>query len=438
MRKLLRLVLVLVVLGLIGLAGFWIWATSPVEIAAIERPDPASLDKALVEEGEMLARIGDCSTCHTAPGGEELAGGLGLPTPFGTIYSTNLTPDPETGIGTWSEAAFVRAMREGLDRRGEHLYPAFPYDHFAKVTDHDLSAIYAFLMAQPPVRKASIPNEMPFPFGLRPILAGWKLLFLDKSPWVADPALDEEQNRGKYLVDGLAHCGACHSPRNMFGAVDRSRPFAGGEAENWTVPELGAASTAPVAWSNDAYLDYLFDGWEQHHSIAAGPMTAVSDHLYDVTEDDVFAMAAYLSTLTPEPDAAKNDAAVKAAEALDWAEGEQPGGAGAPDGADLRAGEEVFFRTCARCHKARIAETQPSSLAFAAPVRAPDARNLLHVVREGIKPPLGALARTMPGQDINVTDADLVNLAAFVRWRFSDLPPWPDVAGDLARVKAGH
>jgi mono/diheme cytochrome c family protein len=430
--------MVLIVLGLIGLAGFWIWATSSPEIAAIAPPEPASLDKALVEEGEMLARIGDCATCHTAPGGAPLAGGLGLPTPFGTIHSTNLTPDPDTGIGRWSEAAFVRAMREGLDRSGAHLYPAFPYDHFTKINDHDLSALYAYLMAQPPVRQDATPNQMQFPFGLRPLLAGWKLLFLDSSPWKPDPALTEEQNRGRYLVEGLAHCGACHSPRNMFGAVDASRPFGGGEAENWTVPPLGAASTAPVAWTNDAYLDYLFDGWEEHHSIAAGPMTAVSDHLYDATEDDVYAMAAYLSSLTPPPDPAANDAAIKAAEALDWADGETPGGANAPEGADLLAGEEIFFKTCTRCHKARIAETQPSSLALGAAVRAPDARNLLHVVRDGIKPPLGALARTMPGQEINLADADLIRLAAFVRWRFSDLPPWPDIAGDLASVKAGH
>lgn len=416
----------LIVLGVIVVGGAWVWATSPSEIAAIEPPDPASLDSQMIEDGEFLALVGDCSACHSTPNGERYAGGLPLPTPFGTIYSTNITPDRETGIGSWSQEAFSRAMRDGLDRNGNHLYPAFPYDHFAKTTDADLEALYAYFMAQPAVSSAPPPNELDFPFSYRPLLAGWKLLFHDPAPFEPDPALDDEQNRGKYLVEGLGHCGACHSPRNAFGAVDTANAFAGGEAEGWSVPAIAERSTSPVAWSMDDYVDYLFDGWDEEHGIAAGPMTSVADHLYDADEDDVFAMAAYLASRTGEPDDAAREAAIDAAAAMDWGEEERPGGANAPTDALALDGEQVFFANCAECHKARVAETQPVSLALTPPIVSDTPRNLLNVVHLGISPPYGAAQRKMPTRRLSVGEMEA--LAAFVRWRFSDLPPWDGVA----------
>ena len=196
--------LIVAFLLLAGAALFWIAyapALDPLEPGSLEFSDDE------IERGELLALVGACSACHTAEGGAPLAGGLGLPTPFGTIYSTNITPDPETGIGLWSLAAFARAMREGLDREGRHLYPAFPYDSFTKSTDEDLRAIYAWLMSQPPVIAERTPNELPFPFSFRPVLAGWKLLFLDGTPYVPDPSLNEKLNRGAYLAMSLGHCG---------------------------------------------------------------------------------------------------------------------------------------------------------------------------------------------------------------------------------------
>ena len=185
--------------------------------------------------------------------------------------STNITPDPETGIGHWSEAAFLRALREGVDRAGRHLYPAFPYDHFTKLTDEDIGALYAFLMTRRAVRAPAQANRLSFPFNWRPLLAGWKLLYLTRGPAQGNEASD----RGAYLVEALAHCGSCHTPRNRFGAEERSRTFAGGEAEDWHAPALNADSPAPHPWTRDQLFTYLRRGFVEPHGVAAGPMQSV-------------------------------------------------------------------------------------------------------------------------------------------------------------------
>jgi mono/diheme cytochrome c family protein len=198
-----------------GAVGFAVLAYQP-EIAAVTRPAPASFDKALVERGRVLANYGDCTACHTRPDGPAFAGNFPLKTPFGNIYTSNITPDVETGIGTWSREAFRRSMKDGVNRKGDHLYPAFPYDHFTKVKDGDIDAIYAYLMAAvEPVREITRGNDFSFPFNIRSTLAVWKALFLDKTPFKPDPSKDAAWNEGAYLVEGLCHCGACHSPRNF-------------------------------------------------------------------------------------------------------------------------------------------------------------------------------------------------------------------------------
>ncbi len=421
---------VTVLAAVLGVAGFVFLGRGP-EIAAIEPPDPASFASDLVDLGAQLVAVGDCIVCHTTATGEPFAGGLALPTPFGTVYSTNITPDPDTGIGRWSEAAFLRSMTKGMDRQGSHLYPVFPYDHFSRVTEEDLRAIYAFLMSQPAVSAEPLPNLLPFPFNQRPLLAGWKFLYLDPPGWQPDPALDDEQNRGAYLVEGLGHCGACHTPRTLLGGLDPARRFGGAEAEGWHVPAIGARAVNRAAWTLDAYANYLFDGWDVAHGLATGPMGAVVDHLAEASEDDILAMAAYLATLTPEPDQAAIDSTIAEAGRLDWAEGEMPGGTNAPQGEALLKGEQVFAANCAKCHKARVAETQPISLALSAVVVAPDVRNFLHVVRGGIVPPYASRQRSMPAQDRSLSDEDLAALAAFVRWRFTDLPNWTDISAAM-------
>jgi mono/diheme cytochrome c family protein len=435
-KKLLVGLGILVVLGLAGLGGFYLLATRYGALPPITPVDATTLDGDLVERGELLAAVGDCEVCHTRPGGEPYAGGLPLPTPFGIIYSTNITPDPETGIGAWSGEAFLRAMHQGIDRQGNHLYPAFPYDHFALVTEDDVAALYAYLMSQQAAQYTPPANEMPFPFSFRPVLEGWKILFHRPQVYTADASKDEEWNRGAYLVGGLAHCGACHTPRNAFGASDTSKFFGGATAEGWYVPAIGAASHSPIGWTQDAYLNYLFDGWDEHHGIAAGPMAPVIDSMAAADEDDIFAMATYLASLAEEPtDAAVDEAVIKIA-ALDWAEAERPGGANAPTDPALLHGEEVFFNQCVKCHKARMAKAQPASLGLTAAVNAPVPDNLLHVVVHGVQPARASSQRGMPAQGPAINDADMVALANFVRWRFTDLPAWTGVEEALARSRA--
>ncbi|KGM30007.1 c-type cytochrome, partial [Inquilinus limosus] len=180
-------------------------------------PDPSAYSAETIERGRQLAALGDCAVCHTGPDGVVNAGGHAMVTPFGTVISTNITPDPETGIGAWSYTAFERAMRQGISRDGHHLYPAFPYPHFTRIADADMQALYAYLMAQPAVRSTPPKTALPFPLNLRPLMAGWNALFLRQGELRPEPAQSAEWNRGRYLVEGLGHCSACHSPRNAAG-----------------------------------------------------------------------------------------------------------------------------------------------------------------------------------------------------------------------------
>ena len=435
-KKLLVGLGILVVVGVIGFGGLYLIATRYGALAPIQPIEVVTLDPELVEKGELLAAVGDCAVCHTREDGEPYAGGLALPTPFGTIYSTNITPDPKTGIGTWSGEAFLRAMHQGIDQEGNHLYPAFPYDHFSLVTEEDVAAIYAFLMSQQATEYTPPPNEMPFPFSFRPVLEGWKILFHRPEVYKADPNHDEEWNRGAYLVAGLGHCGACHTPRNAFGASEPSKTFGGASAEGWYVPPIGAASHSPIGWTQNAYLNYLFDGWDEHHGIAAGPMGPVIDALFEADEDDVFAMATYLASLEEPPTDTEIDEAATRIAALDWAETERPGGANAPTDTALLRGEQKFFDTCVKCHKAIIAESQPASLGLSAVVNATVPDNLVHVIVHGIVPPEASPQRKMEPQGQALTDAELVDVVNFVRWRFTDLPDWTGIEAALEHSRA--
>lgn len=421
----------------IGVAGGYAANVFPGEIPPETEIDPQSFDDARIEAGENLAMLGDCSACHRQEGSRDLSGGVGLPTPFGTIYATNITPDPETGIGTWSYAAFERAMREGIDRAGNHLYPAFPYDHFAGMTDADLEALYQFLMTRDPVRAAPIPNELGFPYSFRPLLAGWKLLFHRATPFAPDPEMTEEENRGAYIALTVGHCGACHTPRNAMGAVRQDAFYAGGEAEGWIAPPLAAASISPLGWDLDDYADYLFDGWSENHGIAGGPMTPVVDHLYEADEDDVFAIAVWLDRITPPLDEAARDQLREEISARDLPELFEPGvvADGAPDAA--RRGADVFRATCSKCHKERIAESQPGSLGLTYAVNAPEPTNLFNAVLNGVEPSFAASTRRM--QAVPLSTEELADVAAFVRWHFTDQPAWDDLGSKAeAAASAEH
>ena len=413
------------------------WANRYPEIAPIEPTESSIFAAELIERGEALAGLGDCDVCHTGPSGDLFAGGLELATPFGTLYTTNITPDAESGIGTWSEEAFVRAMHEGVDREGNYLYPAFPYDHFTKVRVEDVRAIYAFIMTREPVAATPPENELGFPFNIRILVAGWNLLFLDRGAYVADDSRDDEWNRGAYLVQGLGHCGACHTPRNAFGAEKLGSRFAGGEAEGWEAPSLIAVSPDRVPWQQEPLANYLFDGWDEHHGIAAGPMAPVVNHLFEQSEDDVFAMAAYIASLpVTAPSEEQAERTVAHAAELEWGADEVPDPADTPDDPALQHGEQVFFDQCADCHKVGTSSDQPVLLALTGTVHAPDPRNIIHIIFDGIRPPLGAIRRSMPGFGASITDEDIADLLIYMRWRFTDLPPWQDVRSRVDAKRA--
>ena len=414
-----------------------IYANRFPEIASIEPTGGTEYDTAQLQLGEALTGIGACEVCHTAPNGAPFAGGLPLPTPFGTIYSTNITPDVVTGIGSWSEEAFQRAMRVGIDRNGRHLYPAFPYDHFTRATDEDIRAIYAHLMTLDPVTQEPPANDLPFPFNIRMLMAGWNLLFLEAGEYEFDDQMDDEWNRGAYLAEGLGHCGACHSPRNLLGAVNQAAAYDGAEAEEWHAPALNDTSGTPVPWSQLQLVNYLFDGWDELHGIAAGPMAPVVNHLYDQSEDDIFAIAAYIESLQSrhlsEPDL---QSIIDDARSRDWEDefGYRP--AEIPDDPGLLRGMDVFADQCSKCHK-RGSGQVPVSLALTGTVNAPDPRNVIHIIFDGIRPPRGALQRSMPGFGSAITDDDIVDLLKFMRWHFTDLPPWQDT-DELVAEKRAH
>jgi mono/diheme cytochrome c family protein len=404
-------------LGLVvaGGAGFAVLAYQP-EMAPITRPDPASFDKALVERGRVLANYGDCTACHSRPDGPPFAGNFPLKTPFGTIYTSNITPDPETGIGAWSKDAFRRAMKDGVNRAGHHLYPAFPYDQFTKVKDADVDAIYAYLMsAIEPVRSVSFGNDFGFPFNIRATLALWKALFLDKTPLRPESAQDDSWNEGAYLVEGLGHCAACHSPRNFMGA--RTTPaYGGGSAEGWFAPPLNKDNLSQQPWTKVELVTYLMDGWHPKHGMAGGPMTPVVNALHKQNEIDVFAIATYVGTLRAGEKPIDQDAARTAAQRLEWGHPNAP-----PVPPEHSAGAKVFAARCAQCHRNNGA-TMP--LALQSSIQAPVPDSVQQVIRNGIRPPTGALGRSMPAFGIQLSDAEITALVRFLRARFSTQPPW--------------
>jgi len=414
---------------LVGAAGFVALAWRP-EIPAVEPPNRADFDPALITRGAELTMLGNCNVCHTKADGRAYAGGRGLQTPFGTIYATNITPDPDTGIGRWSETAFLRAMREGVRRDGSHLYPAFPYDHFTKVSGGDLRAIYAFLLTREPVRAAPPANVLPFPFSMRSLIAAWKLMFLKVGELGPDPVLSTELNRGAYLVEGLAHCGACHTPRNSLGAERNEAYLGGGETEGWHAPALNASTTTPVAWTADQLFDYLRNGFVPAHGVAAGPMQPVANSLGAVAEADVKAIAAYVAAVAGPSTGGRGERLGGAGASGDQSSGSHADGKAA-DGAVIYAG------ACAPCHEAtgQRFSARGIHLASSKLVTSPDGRNLAHVILEGIAPPQASPAAMMPGFADTLSDTQVVALMTYLRSSFSDRPIWNDVEDTVRRVR---
>jgi mono/diheme cytochrome c family protein len=424
--------LAVLALGLAAGVAFFAYAWAPA-IPPISRPSAAGFDRNLVERGAALAAIGNCSACHTTLGGKIFAGGLALRTPFGTIYSTNITPDSETGIGSWSEAAFRRSMREGVDRAGRHLYPAFPYDHFTLLTDDDIAALYAYLMTREPVRATPHANALAFPFNIRWLLAGWKLVFLERGPYRPDSAHGTVWNRGAYLVAGVAHCGGCHTPRNVLGAERKFALLGGSEAEGWYAYALNRTSPAPVPWDKQALSFYLSNGWHEAHGVARGPMATVIADLRAASSEDVGAIAAYIASVIGEPAQAKSQ---QAQALLAQTRGSGPGTR--PSAGDSQAnpsaatpddrGAAIYAAACASCHESRRPVPFGGlDLALSTAVNGPEPENIINVVLDGLPPAEGQRSPTMPGFAEALDDGQVADLLAYLRARFSNAPPWRDL-----------
>lgn len=415
--------------------GFLFFAWQPA-LTAIEPPQAATFPAEQIAQGEQLALAGFCANCHTAPGGQDYAGGLGLDSGFGVIYTTNITPDPETGIGTWSEAAFVRAMRKGVSRNGAHLLPAFPYSHFAKITDPDLTALYAYFMTRTPVKAEKQHNTLPFPLNIRLLQAGWKLLFVDGSTQPYQPRADKSEawNRGAYLSEGLGHCGACHTPRNALGGEKLDHAYGGAVIDHWLAPSLTSTSPSPLPWTEADLFDYLRNGASPLHGVAAGSMAEVVHMgLAKLPEADVRAIAVFFADLN-------GSAMIDAAPALATAMARERN----DTGSEADHGAQLFRTACAYCHYNNAERPAPArpELALSSTIFASDPVNFIHVVLDGIGSKDGIPGLYMPGFAKSLSDDDIAELASYLRRTRTDRPAWPNlieaVASNRKSLTASH
>ncbi|MEO8778362.1 MAG: c-type cytochrome [Rhodanobacter sp.] len=277
-------------IGMTGLLGFAAMAAATTPLPTQSQPGHSA-----IQRGLYLVKAGDCAACHTADGGKPFAGGRAVPTPFGVIYSTNITPDKDTGIGKWTEAGLYRAMHSGIDRQGNHLYPAFPYPWYTKVTPGDVRAIHAYLGTLTAVRQVDRKNKLPWPLTMRSGLAVWNKMYLKQGTFAGNANKSAPWNRGAYLVNGLGHCGACHTKKNFAGAVKTDQAFQGGMGENAFAPSLaGDMRDGLGGWTVADIVEYLKTG-SNDKSSAAGPMAeVVHDSTQYLTDADLTAIGTYL------------------------------------------------------------------------------------------------------------------------------------------------
>ncbi|MFT4068610.1 c-type cytochrome [Paraburkholderia sp.] len=367
----------------------------------------------IVKRGEYLARAGDCIACHTAPRGKLFAGGLAMETPFGTLYSPNITPDPQYGIGTWSEEAFFKMMRTGRKPDGSPIYPAMPIAQYTKVTREDSDAIFAFLRTVEPVRQPNRKHTLRFPFNQRDLLYGWRTLYFREGEFKPDPTRSVEWNRGAYLVEGLGHCTMCHTRINMLGGSSPREQFAGGliPVQNWYAPSLTSDKDGGLGdWSIKDIVDLLQAGISDRGAVY-GPMAEVTYHsLQHLSDEDVRAMAVYLKSL---PDN----------------QGRKTGPSATPDPQVFALGKQIYADKCAICHGANGEGQLPHypPLAGNQSIEMDSAVNPIRIVLNGGFPP-GTKRNPQPfgmppfGQELN--DAEAAAVVTFIRtaWGNHGLP----------------
>jgi mono/diheme cytochrome c family protein len=341
--KRILIALVLLVVGLAALVAVLNFrGEERIEAAAPFSPTPEQ-----IKRGEYLTRAGNCIACHTARGGAPYAGGLGVRTPFGTVYSTNITPDAKTGIGTWTAGHFWRAIHNGRSKDGRLLYPAFPYPNYTQVTREDANAMFAYLWSQPPVEQPRRLHELRFPYNSQIALAVWRAVFFEPESFRPEPSKTADWNRGAYLVHGLGHCVACHSPRNVFGATSERLELSGGvlPMQGWYAPSLTSSAEAGVAdWDTQHVVDLLRIGVSPRGSVM-GPM---ADVVYRSTQylsnDDLRAMAVFLKELPQAPP--------KSDEGSWWSWFKGPKTREVSSIADdpRARGARIYEKSCSECH----------------------------------------------------------------------------------------
>src|ERR1700722_10286421 len=371
---------------------------------------------ALIARGKYLTVAADCAACHTTEDGKPFAGGVAFKLPFGTIYSSNITPDRENGIGAWSDAEFVRAIRSGVGRHGEDLYPALPYTSYALLSSDDALAIRAYLATLAPVARPAPANALAFPFNQRRIMRGWKLLFLDSKPFEPDPARGVAWNRGAYLVNGLAHCSECHTPRNLMFARRQNEALSGGVVDGWKAWNITPDKETGIGlWTDAQLVSYLSSGHALGHGPASASMRqAIALSLSQLPATDIEAIVTYLHSVTPRRAGAaaastQISAAVKASTA--WS----PGGE-ASDG----TGRRIFEGACASCHawNGNGQQSARAGIAGSHAVSDPQGANLIRVILQGASAPDHAAATAMPSFGAAYTDAEIAAVANYVITHF--------------------
>ncbi|MFM9925046.1 cytochrome c [Variovorax sp. H27-G14] len=413
-------------------AGAWAVAQKaeapvPAPVAsATPATAPAAPADPVLERGRYLARAGDCVSCHTAPGKPAFGGGLPMKTPFGTIVSTNISPDPQAGIGAYTEAEFARALREGVARDGHRLYPAMPYPSFARVNDEDMHALFTFFRnGVQPVAQKPPATDLPWPFSMRSLMIGWNWLYLDKGVYQPDTARSAEWNRGAYLVQGLGHCGDCHTPRSMLGGVKAASDkkgevfLSGAIIDGWYAQPLRHTDRPSMAqWSSEDIVQYLQTGRTSHTAAFGAMVDVVQNSTQHMSTQDLQAVAVYLQSLgakdgeqqgKPSP-ASLVAAAPQHPTALALRNGTVEGNSGAM----------VYLNNCNACHRSdgTGADKTFPALAGNSVVNAKDPTSLIRLVLAGSAMPSTAKAPSpiaMPDFGWRLTDADVASVLSFAR-----------------------
>jgi len=379
-----------------------------------------------VERGRYLSVAADCVACHTSPKqGKPYAGGYAIASPLGEIWASNITPSTSHGIGNYTEADFAKAVREGVRKDGARLYPAMPYTSYAKLTDEDIHALYVYFMqAVAPVDEEARTTELPFPFSVRSSMAVWNLLFLDKTPFKPDPAQSAQWNRGAYLVEGLAHCSSCHSPRGLMMQEVGGKAFAGGSLGDWYAPNITSHPISGIGgWTDDELGQYLKTGRAEGKGQAGGGMAeAVTNSLSKLRDEDISAIVTYLRTV---PAVADKDA-TRAAFA--WGDAATAPGEPAIRGTDapIASGAVLYSGLCASCHGSRGEGSNDGyypSLVHNSTVGMVRPQNLVATIIGGIDREVDGEHVLMPhfseGSYVQaLSDADIAAVATYVRTTF--------------------